>query len=416
MPHRILSIVLSVTLLSLNVLIKPVEADNTPGPDVAVVRILIHRDFDSPEVHLQPGQSKQFYVIPFNAEGVALSSPVGSWESLSPDIVAIDDRGRAKAISPGAAVLVVRVGSYIESISVYVDAPDTGNGGQVEGAGPRILYEEAPKPTPKPTPQPPLEFPYDPDPGILQPEGPKVCGGSVTDGSVTDDRGEVSVKDCNAGEPLPPPEPIPVETALDVLSFAHSFYDLRNGVTWARLGFIVWDGIATVIPYVPGSWVAKVGRVGHAGLQAAGIVKPLDEFETLVNNKFIIDGVGLLGQGDDSVRKVLGIGEKAKAADFLGVTANGTYKIAEAKGSDLISAVLQLDNTATTLVSRVGNVEFTAEVVLRRGQTPESLGNFNVVGNHLHRFDPGVFNEKTGEWGGWLLQKANGKPITVRYE
>jgi hypothetical protein len=108
------------------------------------------------------------------------------------------------------------------------------------------------------------------------------------------------------------------------------------------------------------------------------------------------------------------MGKGEKAADFLGVTANGTFKIAEAKGSNLATAVEQLDNTAKALVGKVGNVKFTAEVVLRQGQ--KLPGNFQVKGNQLHRWDDGIYNPETGTWGGWSLQKANGKAITVRYQ
>jgi RHS repeat-associated protein len=212
---------------------------------------------------------------------------------------------------------------------------------------------------------------------------------------------------------------IPLETALDVVSIAHSFYELIKSPSWVGAGFLVWDVAATFIPYVPGSyvakgirlsreaveWSAKIGSEGYRGLKAAGIVTKLDEFETVVNNQFIKDGVGLLGQGDDSVRKVLGMSSDTKTADFLGVTQNGTFKLAETKGTDLGAAVEQLDNTAKALTGKLGDVDYTAEIVLRKG-TPVGPG-FEVRGNQLHRF-----NVKTNQWE---LAKANGKVITVRY-
>lgn len=101
---------------------------------------------------------------------------------------------------------------------------------------------------------------------------------------------------------------IPVETAIDVISFAHSFYELVRNPSWGNLGYVIWDGLAAVVPYAPGSWVAKVGRYGYQGLRAQGIVNKLDDFETVVNNKFIREGVGLIGQGDESVRRALKYG------------------------------------------------------------------------------------------------------------
>jgi RHS repeat-associated protein len=201
---------------------------------------------------------------------------------------------------------------------------------------------------------------------------------------------------------------IPVETAIDVVSFAASFYAMVTNPSWVNLGYLVWDGLATVIPYVPGSWVAKIGKYGHAGLKAAGIIgKPLDEFETVVNNKFVREGVGLLGQGDDSVRKVLGLGDDVRTADFLGVKQGGEYVIAETKGgAGLERAVQQLNNTVDALVQKVGDVKFSAEVVLRKGT--EIKGEFRLSGNQLEKF-----NVKTEKWE---LQKANGKAITVRFE
>lgn len=95
-----------------------------------------------------------------------------------------------------------------------------------------------------------------------------------------------------------------------------------------------------------------------------------------------------------------------KAADFVGVRRGGEYVIAETKGSNLADAVQQLNNTANALVAKVGDVKFSAEVVLRQGQRLQ--GDFKVVGNQLHRWNA---QSQT-----WELQKARGKVITVRYE
>lgn len=199
---------------------------------------------------------------------------------------------------------------------------------------------------------------------------------------------------------------IPVETAIDVISFAYSFYELIRNPSWGNLGYVIWDGLAAVVPYAPGSWVAKVGRYGYQGLRAQGIVNKLDDFETVVNNKFIREGVGLVGQGDNSVRQALGMRQGEAAADFLGVKKGGEYVIAEAKASDIGRAVEQLDNTARALVGKQGDVKFSAEVVLRQGQKLDP--GFRVSGNQLEKFN--VNTQK------WELQKAYDKAITVRYQ
>jgi hypothetical protein len=48
---------------------------------------------------------------------------------------------------------------------------------------------------------------------------------------------------------------------LDAASIAWSATELWNNPSWANLGFLVWDVVATAIPYAPGSYVAKTGRL-----------------------------------------------------------------------------------------------------------------------------------------------------------
>lgn len=50
---------------------------------------------------------------------------------------------------------------------------------------------------------------------------------------------------------------IPLETIADVTSIGHSGYELYNDPTWGNFGYLAWDVAATVIPYAPGSYVAK---------------------------------------------------------------------------------------------------------------------------------------------------------------
>jgi len=54
----------------------------------------------------------------------------------------------------------------------------------------------------------------------------------------------------------------------------------------------------------------------------------------------------------------------------MSVSANayGRYVIGEAKGGDIGKAVSQLDKTATALLAKQGDVKFSAEVILKKGQ------------------------------------------------
>jgi hypothetical protein len=109
------------------------------------------------------------------------------------------------------------------------------------------------------------------------------------------------------------------------------------------------------------------------------------------------------------VRSVLGMSGSERAADFLGVTQGGRYVLGEAKGSDIASAVAQLDSTAGALLSKQGDVKISAEIILKKGQGLDP--QFRVSGNQLQRK---VWNKKKDEWE-WTLQKVAGQVINVRY-
>jgi RHS repeat-associated protein len=203
---------------------------------------------------------------------------------------------------------------------------------------------------------------------------------------------------------------VPVETVIDVLSLAHSFYKLYKEPSWENAGYFIWDAAATLLPYVPGSWSAKalrrgvqlsreavewsakIGRFGYRGLEAQGIVKPLENaLEIAVNNDLIRKGVGLLSQGDRATRLLLHMGS-IKAADFVGATPSGTWVISEAKGTHTDDAVTQIKNTAEALVNRLdngmngsGNAQIYAEIVMEEGKWPE--GPYGVSGSSLVKFD-----------------------------
>lgn len=199
---------------------------------------------------------------------------------------------------------------------------------------------------------------------------------------------------------------IPVETAIDVVSFGASVYSLITAPSWANLGYAAWDAASIFLPYVPGSWIAKVGKYGYKGLKAAGIVKQLDVAETAVNNTLLREGVALLGQGDDSVRALLGMKKGEKAADFVGVTKDGTFKIVEAKGTDMASAVEQIKSTATALKPHTEGAEITAEIIIRAESNLNNLGQYAIVDGYLWKFDVNTLE--------WTQEFVEGMPIAVR--
>lgn len=55
---------------------------------------------------------------------------------------------------------------------------------------------------------------------------------------------------------------IPVETVADFVSIGCSAVDLRTDPSWTNLGYLAWDLGATLVPYAPGSYVAKGAKAG----------------------------------------------------------------------------------------------------------------------------------------------------------
>jgi RHS repeat-associated protein len=202
---------------------------------------------------------------------------------------------------------------------------------------------------------------------------------------------------------------IPVETVVDVASLGMSLRDLVRNPSWAAAGYALWDAGALALPYVPGSWVARVAKYGHRGLEAAGVLKRLDDFEAVVNNSYIREGVALLGQGDDSVRQVLGMG--GRAADFLGVTSGGRFVLGEAKGVNVIAkGVEQLTATAGALMSKVPGAKLgSVEILVRKGDLDKlgkGVGQYRVQGSHLQQY-----NLKKKKWE---QVRVEGEQVTVR--
>ena len=76
---------------------------------------------------------------------------------------------------------------------------------------------------------------------------------------------------------------IPVETVLDIASAAQSLASLIADPNLANLGFFAWDVASALLPYVPGSYVAKGAKlVGHID-DISGLTKALSKADNIAD-------------------------------------------------------------------------------------------------------------------------------------
>ncbi len=111
---------------------------------------------------------------------------------------------------------------------------------------------------------------------------------------------------------------IPVETVADVASIGWSTYDLITKPSWANAGFLLWDVAATIVPYAPGSYVAKGIK---AGTKLAS--KADDVVDVAKVSKKVIHGNSL-----KTTKAAQGYALKNSAGDILkfGETTRGTKR------------------------------------------------------------------------------------------
>ena len=57
------------------------------------------------------------------------------------------------------------------------------------------------------------------------------------------------------------PKGYAIETIIDVVSAGFSLRDFINKPSWMNFGFLVWDVASSFIPFAPGSYVAKSGKI-----------------------------------------------------------------------------------------------------------------------------------------------------------
>src|SRR5688572_7794950 len=84
-------------------------ADAPPAPDAAVRRVAVV--VDSGAARVVVGDSLRLRALPLDAGSTIVPGVVVRWESTSPDVVAVDDRGLARALRPGSATITARAGS-----------------------------------------------------------------------------------------------------------------------------------------------------------------------------------------------------------------------------------------------------------------------------------------------------------------
>lgn len=74
------------------------------------------------------------------------------------------------------------------------------------------------------------------------------------------------------------------ETVVDVVFLGLSYAEFIAAPSAATFGFFIWDGVATVVPFVPGSYLAK----GASAMKKAGIIDNLAShgFRNLVEKGF----------------------------------------------------------------------------------------------------------------------------------
>ena len=74
-----------------------------------------------------------------------------------------------------------------------------------------------------------------------------------------------------------------LETAVDVLSIGWSVYDLVRAPSWINLGYLVWDIASAFIPFAPGSYTVKGGKIA---LKVANKASDFKNVKTLTTGTY----------------------------------------------------------------------------------------------------------------------------------
>lgn len=84
-----------------------------------------------------------------------------------------------------------------------------------------------------------------------------------------------------------------VETLVDVASIGVSLKNMVNDSSWMNLGFLAWDVASVFVPFVPGSYVAKAGKivkVGKGTKEAKKLIRVADKAKDFKTAKYLTVG------------------------------------------------------------------------------------------------------------------------------
>jgi RHS repeat-associated protein len=88
-----------------------------------------------------------------------------------------------------------------------------------------------------------------------------------------------------------------LETAIDIASIGNSAYNFMKNPSWRNVGYLVWDSAAAALPFVPGSYTVKGGKLLLKLKKGAEVALPkVKSYEQARNITLKIVG-GLLGRG-----------------------------------------------------------------------------------------------------------------------
>ena len=107
-----------------------------------------------------------------------------------------------------------------------------------------------------------------------------------------------------------------VETVLDVASIALSLIDLICAPSWVNLGFLLWDVGAALVPFIPGSYIAKGGKF------ALKVASKIDDFAD--GSRFLTGSYNKLKKVFKGIKgiEIHHLIEKRFASLFTGSTGN----------------------------------------------------------------------------------------------
>lgn len=84
-----------------------------------------------------------------------------------------------------------------------------------------------------------------------------------------------------------------VETLVDAASIAVSLKDMVSNPSWLNLGFLAWDVASVFVPFAPGSYVAKGGKIVKAAKGTKGarkLIKVADKAKHFKTAKYLTVG------------------------------------------------------------------------------------------------------------------------------